>query len=249
MKEEILLGEIFNTLKKKIGQILMWSLLGLFIASVITFFFVTPIYQSTSKIVVNQTQNASQSITNTDIQTNLSLINTYQTIIKEPIILESAIQNVGSDLSVNELKDKIIIKTEDNSLVFGIAVTDENPFVAAELANAISNTFQQKIGDILDVESVTILSTAIPNTEPISPNIALNVASGILAGLVIGVGLVFLSEMTNKTVRDDKFIESLGWTNLGSVLEMSRDEISATRINGNNLTSKPTGSRISKKRI
>ena len=249
MKEEILLGEIFNTLKKKIGQILMWSLLGLFIASVITFFFVTPIYQSTSKIVVNQTQNASQSITNTDIQTNLSLINTYQTIIKEPIILESAIQNVGSDLSVNELKDKIIIKTEDNSLVFGIAVTDENPFIAAELANAISNTFQQKIGDILDVESVTILSTAIPNTEPISPNIALNVASGILAGLVIGVGLVFLSEMTNKTVRDDKFIESLGWTNLGSVLEMTRDEISSTRISSINLASKTTGSRISKKRI
>ena len=124
MEEEISLGEIFAILKQRIGSIITWSLTGLLLAALYTFFFVTPTYQSTSKIVVNQTQNAEQAITNTDIQTNLSLINTYQGIIKEPIILEDVITDTGSKLTLGELRDKLTVQTEDSSLVFGITIVD-----------------------------------------------------------------------------------------------------------------------------
>ena len=83
MEGRFFLSEIFSMLRKRIWQIIVAGLLGLLVAGVVTFFFVTPSYQSTSKIVVNQTQNTSEkTITNTDIQTNLNLINTYQSIIK-----------------------------------------------------------------------------------------------------------------------------------------------------------------------
>jgi capsular polysaccharide biosynthesis protein len=144
MEEEISLGEIFAILKQRLGSIIMWSMAGLLLAALYTFFFVTPTYQSTSKIVVNQTQNAEQAITNTDIQTNLSLINTYQGIIKEPIILEDVITNTGSKLTVGELRNKLTVQTEDSSLVFGITVADENPFTAAELANATASSLSKK---------------------------------------------------------------------------------------------------------
>ena len=126
MEEEISLGEIFAILKQRLGSIIVWSMAGLLLAALYTFFFVTPTYQSTSKIVVNQTQNSEQAITNTDIQTNLSLINTYEGIIKEPIILEDVITNTNSDLTVSELRNKLTVQTEDTSLVFGITVTDVN---------------------------------------------------------------------------------------------------------------------------
>lgn len=106
--------------------------------------FCDPTYSSTSKIVVNQTQNTDQALTNTDIQTNLSLIDTYQSIIKEPIILEDVIQRTGSDLTVDQLKNLIRVSTETNSLVFGVNITHVNPFEAAELANAIAVVFQEK---------------------------------------------------------------------------------------------------------
>ncbi|WP_062532944.1 YveK family protein [Jeotgalibaca dankookensis] len=230
MEEEISLNDLFATLRRHLGKIVMWSLLGLIVLGVYTFFFVTPQYQSTSKIVVNQTQQTGQAITNTDIQTNLSLISTYQSIIKEPIILEEVINNTNSKLTTQELSNKLSIQTDSASLVFGVTISDADPYVAAELANAIAETFQNKIGDILEVESVTILSQAVPSVNPVSPNIPMNLAIGLILGLMIGVGIAFLTEFLDKRVKDSKLIEDMGWTNLGAVLEMSHEELKDTRM-------------------
>ena len=227
---EISLEELFGILKKKSKMIIVLSLLGLLISGLYTFFLVTPMYESSSRLVVNQTQNTNQTITNTDIQTNLSLINTYQSIIKEPIVLEDVIKETGIDLSIDELSNKISVQTEANSLVFGVSAQDESPYVAAELANATAESFQSKIGDILDVESVTILSQAVPSLNAISPNTTVNLALGLILGLMLGVGISFLLEFTDKRVKDTKIIEDLGWTNLGSVLEMSASELNESRM-------------------
>jgi hypothetical protein len=39
-----------------------------------------------------------------------------------------------------------------------------------------------------------------------------------------------LAELTNKSVKDEKFMEQLGWTNLGSILEMTAAEINDSRL-------------------
>ena len=230
MEEEISLSEICSILRQRVGRIIIWSLLGLLLTGLYTFFLVTPTYQSTSKIVVNQTQNAEQAITNTDIQTNLSLINTYQGIIKEPIILQDVIANTGSEISLEQLRNKISVQTEADSLVFGVTVTNEKPYTAAELANATASSFEQKIGSILDVNSVTILSEAVANTNAVSPNTPMNLVLGLLVGMMIGVGLAFLAEFMDKTVKDERFMEQMGWVNLGAILQMSEEEVASTRF-------------------
>lgn len=230
MEEEITLEEIFRIVKQKIVVILSWSFLGVVLAGALTFFIITPKYESTSRIVVSQTQNMDQTITNTDIQTNLNLINTYQSIIKEPIILEEVLQSTESNLTLNELSNKITVNIQNNSLVFGISVKDANPYVASELANATAKAFETKIGDILEVQSVTILSEAVPNLSPVSPNIIINIVLGLIMGLIVGVGLAFLFEVIDKSVKDEKIIEKMNWINLGSIIEMTNEEIKDTRM-------------------
>lgn len=230
MGEEISLSELFAMLKRHISKIIIWSLAGLVLASIYTFIFVTPQYESKSTIVVNQTQNTSQTLTNTDIQTNLSLISTYQRIIKEPIILQDVIDMTESDLTVSGLRNKITVLTEDSSLVFDVIVTDASPYVSAELANAIAASFESKIGGILEVESVTILSQAEPNLNAVSPNMSLNIALGIVLGLIFGVGISFLAEFMDNTVKSSQFInENFGWTDLGIVSHMTEKEIKEMR--------------------
>lgn len=224
--EEISLGELFRIFKHHIGKIIICSLIGLLLAGVYTFFFVVPQFSSTTKIVVNQTQNTGQSITNTDIQTNLNLINTYQSIIREPIILEDALGMIDSDLNVSQLRDKIAVETQNDSLVFGVTVSDANPYKAAELANATAASFEEKIGDILEVESVTILSEATPVLHPVSPNLPVNIAIGFALGLLLGIGFAFLSEYMDNTIKGSEFInEYTGWTDLGAISLMTDKEL------------------------
>lgn len=248
MEEEISLLESLNVLKKKSKLIILFTFLGLLITGVYTFFGVTPMYESSSRIVVNQTQNTNQTITNTDIQTNLNLINTYQSIIKEPIILEDVISETGINLSIEELSRKISVQTESNSLVFGVSVKDESPYTAAELANAVATSFESKIGEILDVQSVTILSEATPNLSTVSPNTTLNLFIGFLLGLFLGILVAFLAEYLDKRIKDSKIIDDLGWTNLGSVLEMSISEINETRMTGF-IKSVNNGNRRTRRRV
>lgn len=226
MDKELTVEQFFRIIKDNFKKIILFTLMGMMITALYTFFFVTPQYESKSTIVVNQTQNTSQTITNTDIQTNLNLISTYQRIIKEPIILQEVIDMTDSNLTVSGLRNKITVLTENSSLVFDVVVIDSSPYVAAELANAIAGSFESKIGDILEVESVTILSQAEPNLNAVSPNIPENIIIGLILGMMIGIGFSLLAEFMDNTVKGSQFInEKFGWTDLGTISHMSDKEI------------------------
>ena len=95
MEETISLQDIFKTLKKRIGLIIGTTIGAMIIAAVISFFFLTPIYQASTQILVNQQQDQQQNLTTTEIQSNLQLINTYNVIIKSPAILANCNRTTG----------------------------------------------------------------------------------------------------------------------------------------------------------
>lgn len=229
MEEEISLAELFAILKKRKIMIVSIGLVMLILAAGFTFFIATPEYSSTAQILVNRKTESTEGIQLTDINTNVQMINTYKDIIKGPVILNSVNEKLESDLTTAQLSEKIEIMTKDNSQVFSLTVTDKSPFAAAEIANEVSTTFQNEIGNIMNVENVTIISEAIPNNHQISPNNPLNLAIGLLVGLMLGVGAAFLLEFMDKSVRDERFVtEELGWVSLGSISEMTSDELASS---------------------
>lgn len=225
MEEDINLVELFSTIRKRLSMIVSLGLVGLIVASVFTFFIATPQYSATTQILVNHTQTG-EVIQQSDINTNLQLINTYKDIIKGPVILNDVRKALDLEVSHTELSNKIEIGNEDNSQVFSLSVTDKSPYDAAAIANTVASTFQTNIDEIMNVDNVTIISAAAANTSPVSPNRLLNLVTGLLIGLIIGVVLAFVYEFMDNTVKDERFIiEELGWTNLGKVSEMSEDEL------------------------
>lgn len=226
MEEEISLIELFGILKKRLGLIISFSFLALLLSFVVTFFVVTPKYSATTQLLVSQTTDSNQPIQQSDINTNLQLINTYKDIIKGPVILDDVREELNLEITHNELSNKVQVTTDTSSQVFTLEVTDTNPYEAAEIANTIAVIFQENIYDIMNVDNVTIISEAIPSTAPVSPNKALNLAIGLLLGLMLGIGLAFILEFLDTTIKDERFItEELGWTNLGVIVEMSDEEL------------------------
>ncbi len=102
-----------------------------------------------------------------------------------------------------------------------------------------------------NVDKISVISQATANTTPVSPNNRLNLAIGAVLGLMIGIGLAFVREFMDKTVKDDSFItETLQYANLGTVPKMSAKEQSF-RYEKNTLDSKEDNhlSRAVRKRI
>ena len=225
MEEEISLVELFTILRKRLGMIISLSFLGFILSFIFTFFVITPQYSATTQMLVSQTES-SQPIQQGDINTNLQLINTYKDIIKGPVILDDVREELNLELTHNELSNKVQVVSDTVSQVFSLKVTDTNPYSAAEIANTTAEVFQKTVGTIMNVDNVTVISVAIADTNPVSPNKTLNLAIGLLLGLMTAVGLAFVLEFLDTTVKDPKFVtDEVGWTNLGSISIMTKDEL------------------------
>jgi len=225
-EEEISLGEIFAIIKQRLLMIISLGILGLLVSALYTFFLVTPMYDSTTQLLVNRTSDSANEIQLSDINTNVQMINTYKDIIKGPVILGDVKENLSSNYTVGELGNMVTIGSNENSQVFSMTVTSADPVEAAQIANEIATTFQANIGEIMKVENVSIISEAVVNPNPISPNILMNLVLGGLVGGMLGLGLAFLQHFMDRTIRDNQFIsQTIGWPDLGVISEMDGDEI------------------------
>ncbi|MFB6804691.1 YveK family protein [Peribacillus butanolivorans] len=224
MEETISIKDIFQTLKKRWKLITLLTLIAALISGAISYFLLTPVYQSSTQILVNQKQSKNQ-LDSTQIRSNIDMINTYSVIIKSPAILDKVIDDLELEQSVDQLSQKIMINSQENSQIFSLTVQDSNPSKAVEIANAVSGTFQKEIKDIMNVDNVTILAKAEvkENPTPVKPSPVLNIAIAVVVGLMAGIGLAFLLEYMDNTIRDEKDIETLlDLPLLGSIQKISQ---------------------------
>jgi capsular polysaccharide biosynthesis protein len=224
MEETISINDIFKTLKKRWKLIMLLTLIAALISGSISYFLLTPVYQSSTQILVNQKQSENQ-LDSTQIRSNIDMINTYSVIIKSPAILEKVIDELELNQSVDQLSQKITINSQENSQVFSLTVQDSNPAKAVEIANTVSSIFQNEIKDIMKVDNVSILAKAEikENPTPVKPNPLLNIAIAFVVGLMAGIGLAFLLEYLDNTIKDEDDIERhLDLPLLGSIQKISQ---------------------------
>ncbi|WP_406944940.1 YveK family protein [Halobacillus sp. SY10] len=230
MEETISLKEIFEVLKKRIIMILSLALGAAAISAAITFFVITPTYEASSQFIVSQSQTQQQDTPYdiNDIRTNVELINTYNVIIQSPRILDEVINELGLDMSASQLSSKLQVSNAEQSQVVNVTAQDENAMLAADLANTTVTVFKEEVPQLMSVDNVNVLSSATvgPNVSPVSPNPMLNIAIALVVGLMIGVGIAFLLEYLDNTVKsEDDIEETLGLPVLGVVSTITADDL------------------------
>ncbi|MDN3019171.1 Wzz/FepE/Etk N-terminal domain-containing protein [Paenibacillus sp. BSR1-1] len=211
MEETISLKELLETLKKRLLLIVSITVIAGLISGIVSYIFLTPIYQASTQILVNQAKNDQAVYNPGEVQTNLQLINTYNVIITSPAILDIVIDELHLDMTASQLKGKITVGSEKDSQVVNLSVQDSKAEDAADIANKTAEVFKKEIPNIMKVDNVSILAKAdvSENPSPIKPRKLLNVAIAIVVGLMAGVGLAFLLEYFNNTIKNEQDIEKI----------------------------------------
>lgn len=211
MEETISLQELFKIMKKRLVLIISTFVLAVTITGGVSYFFLTPIYEASTQILINQKKIEQNQFNTLDIETNLQLINTYYAIIKSPFILSKVVDNLDLNTTPELLNNKIKVSSEQNSQVISISVQDPDLQKAVEIANMTTEVFQEEIQTLMKVDNVNILSPAVntKNIKPVSPNTILNMAIAAIIGLMLGVGITFLIEYLDTTVKTEQDVDEL----------------------------------------
>lgn len=229
MEETISLKELFHILKKRLAMILVIAFGAAIVSAIISFFFMTPIYQSATQILVNQKKQEGAAIQFNEVQTNIQLTNTYKVIIKSPVILDQVKEKLGLNITTQELNKKIEVTNEKDSQVVSVTTQDKDPKLARDIANTTAEVFKSEVAKIMSVDNVTVLSKAeiVEKQSPIKPNPMLNVIIAFAFGLMASVGLAFLIEYLDNTVKKEEDVENLlGLPVLGIVARMDEETTS-----------------------
>ncbi|MFJ7847243.1 YveK family protein [Peribacillus sp. NPDC097206] len=235
MEETISLKELFMTLKKRWGWILGITVLAVLVAAIVSFNYLPSVYQASTQLLVNQAndEKGSNVYSSNEVQTNLQLINTYTVIIKSPAILDIVNEELGLELSTKQLNDKISVQSEQDSQVLNVTVQDEKHERAVMIANTTASVFQREITEIMAVDNVKILARAEYESNPaqVQPKPLLNIAIALVVGLMASIGLIFLLEYLDNTVKTEQDIEQiLGVPVLGAIMEINEKKEKKSKI-------------------
>ncbi|MGG0518660.1 Wzz/FepE/Etk N-terminal domain-containing protein [Priestia aryabhattai] len=211
MKETISLKELFQILKKRFWLIILITVIVSTASAVVSYFILTPVYESKTQLLVNQAKSEQQLYDSTEIQTNIQLINTYNVIIKSPVILEKVKDGLKLNKTVEDLNNQIKVSSATNSQVVEITVQDTSKKMANQIANETAKVFQEEIVKIMNIDNVSILSKdeVVANAAPVKPKPLINIGLGVLIGLILGVGLSLLIEYLDNTLKTEQDIENI----------------------------------------
>ncbi|WP_338789227.1 Wzz/FepE/Etk N-terminal domain-containing protein [Priestia megaterium] len=240
MEETISLRELFAVLRKRLWLIVLITIIAATVSAVISFFVLTPVYESKTQILVNQAKNDQQLYSNQTVQTNVQLINTYNDIITSPAILDKVVKELKLDKSAADLSGQIQVTSAQNSQVAQIVVQDTSAKRAADIANTTASVFQKQVPKLMNVDNVKVLSKAAlgESPSPVKPQPLMNVAIAIVVGLMVGVGLSFLLEYLDNTLKTEQDIENILELPVMGVITTIKDVPKATNVQRPDLTAR-----------
>ena len=214
---EIDLVEVVRLLVSKLGIIILSGMIFAFLAIIGTKLFITPKYQSITKMYVLAQQN-SDTVTNSDLQTSTLLTKDYAELITSRTVAESVIANLRLDLKYDELIDKIEVGTTSDTRIITIKVTDEDPYAARDIANAVRDTAAEHIKSVMNIEAVNVVDAANIPDQKCSPSVSKN---GLLAGMLgcfLAVVIILIQYLSNDTIKVSEDVEHyLGLSTLGVI--------------------------------
>lgn len=230
MEDALSFSEVLAVLHRRFWIVVLVVAVAVGIAVVLSYMVLPPIYQSDTSLIVNEKQNLSQSsggIDYSQIQTNRSLAITYAKIITSRTVLQDTITTLTLPKTVKQLMKMTNVEVEGTTEIISVTVRDTDAARAALVANTIASSFISQLPALVNrVESVSIIDPAVPVADQVSPRPVLNMAVGLLAGLVSGVLFAFLVDYFDDTVKTSDDIKKLfGLRVLAVIPEMSAKDV------------------------
>ena len=221
-EDEIDLGALFFRLLEKIHWIILAAVICAVGVGVFVYFFVTPIYQATSKIYIVGSDTA---ISLSDLQIGSNLAADYQEVFKNWHVHELVANRLSLDKSYTELSGNLSISNPSNTHVIYVSYKSPDPEEAKLVADTYAQVAREFIAARMDMREPNIFEEAKLPDRPISPRKTRDIVIGFLIGALLAVAIItiqFLGDDRIRTVEDIQKVGGLATLGMIPVQDLSK---------------------------
>lgn len=209
-KRDISVWNILKVLSRAKIWILFWTIFGGFALWFVSAAVLTPEYTASASIYVYSStdrESANDGITSSELAASVQLADTYGVIIQSDTVLGKAIDKMGIPLSEEDLRKKVEVSQVNNTEVLSVSVTDADPQRAQELVNTIVEVLPDELIRVVKAGGIEVVDYAKLPEKPVSPDVRMNTAAGILAGLFCSCGVFLLREYFNTKITGEEDLQ------------------------------------------
>ncbi|ARC58225.1 Tyrosine-protein kinase YwqD [Frondihabitans sp. 762G35] len=212
------ISEVLRVLRKGVWLIVALSIVGLAAGYAVTAN--TPkSYSSKVRLFVSVQTSGAQSAYDVGQGSTAaqSKVKSYLDLVTSSNVLVPVIEELHLRTTPRVLAQSVKATTPANSVSIEISVTNTSPRLAAETANAIGKSFSNYV--VKDIETpddgsatpvkIVPIEAAIPATTPTSPDLKIDLAFGLLAGLAVSIALVFLRATLDTRLQSTQDLASI----------------------------------------
>ncbi len=206
---EIDLRDYLRIIKKRAWIIAAITLIAVITSAVISFYFLTPIYSTGATLMVIRQggQEQAADVDYSDLMANRQLVKTFGEIVKSRTVAQRVVDHLSLDMTPGALLKHIQVNYREQTEIVQISVENSDPKLARDIANSFANGVVERVHEIMGVDVLRIIDLAVVPQSPIKPRPQLNIIIAGFLGLMVSVGIVFLMEYFDNTIKTPNDVE------------------------------------------
>lgn len=190
----------------------------------VTKYHITPVFEAKTTLFIGKEAGAIASIDLNELSVGNKLITDYRELIKTNQVIEQVIVDLKLDTSAIILKDKIEVRTVNDSRFIYVSVQDPSPKMAQAIADQVSIILKEKAEEIVGAKNVYIVDKAKLPDKQVSPSAPKNTAIAGILGLMVGLFLIFINMMLSNTIeKEDDIEKAIGINVIGVIPSFKGD--------------------------
>jgi receptor protein-tyrosine kinase len=149
----------------------------------------------------------------------------YADLVKGNALAQQVVDKLDLEETASELSGQISSRVVTDTVLLNVTVTDPSPARAQRLANAVAKQFTIYVaqletstaGGASPIKATVVDKSGLP-ASPVSPKPVRNIGLAALLGLLVGLGVAFLRESLDTTVKSGQdIVGATGGAMLGHV--------------------------------
>ena len=185
------------------------TLLGISTAAIVTLV-TPPTYTARTAVFISVRggDSAGELLQGANYATNQ--VRSYAQVATTPTVLQPVIDKLGLDTTPARLAESVTASIPTNTAIVEVAVVDRDAELSARIAQATSEQLVATVDQLSPSDgsgkravAATIVTPATVPLEKTTPRTSLNLAVGLLAGLLLGFGQAVLRNTLDRSIRTE----------------------------------------------